>query len=116
MATTDSIVQTDNLAIGFGGTALLEGISLRVGSRDVVGIVGPNGAGKSTLLKTIAGILPPVAGSVGLAPNATVGYVPQQQAVDPIFPLTAVEVVRQGSIGKGARKLSRTTGRQHRTP
>ncbi|MGZ9113631.1 MAG: ABC transporter ATP-binding protein [Brevundimonas sp.] len=31
---------------------------------EVVAVIGPNGAGKSTLLKTLAGLLPPLAGSV----------------------------------------------------
>jgi ABC-type polysaccharide/polyol phosphate transport system ATPase subunit len=40
----------------------LEGINLRVGEGDRLGIVGSNGAGKSTLLKLVAGIYPPTAG------------------------------------------------------
>ncbi|MGZ9114707.1 MAG: ABC transporter ATP-binding protein [Brevundimonas sp.] len=31
---------------------------------EVVAVIGPNGAGKSTLLRTMAGLLPPLAGSV----------------------------------------------------
>jgi ABC-type polysaccharide/polyol phosphate transport system ATPase subunit len=40
----------------------LEGINLRVGEGERLGIVGNNGAGKSTLLKLLAGIYPPTAG------------------------------------------------------
>ncbi len=40
----------------------LEGINLRVGEGERLGIVGSNGAGKSTLLKLLAGIYPPTAG------------------------------------------------------
>ncbi len=40
----------------------LEGINLRVGEGDRLGIVGSNGAGKSTLLKLLAGFYPPTAG------------------------------------------------------
>lgn len=31
---------------------------------EIVALIGPNGAGKTTLLKTLAGLLPPLAGSV----------------------------------------------------
>ena len=40
----------------------LEGINLRVGEGERLGIVGNNGAGKSTLLKLLAGIYPPTTG------------------------------------------------------
>lgn len=31
---------------------------------EIVAVIGPNGAGKTTLLKTLAGLLPPLAGSI----------------------------------------------------
>lgn len=42
----------------------LEDISFRLEPGDRLGLLGRNGAGKTTLLKTIAGILPPVAGTI----------------------------------------------------
>ncbi|WP_456380568.1 ABC transporter ATP-binding protein [Hydrogenimonas sp.] len=42
----------------------LEGVDLRIGEGEVVGIVGANGAGKSTLLKIVAGVLTPSEGRV----------------------------------------------------
>jgi ABC-type polysaccharide/polyol phosphate transport system ATPase subunit len=44
----------------------LRGVSFRVPAGSVYGVIGSNGAGKSTLLRTIAGILPPTAGRVGV--------------------------------------------------
>jgi lipopolysaccharide transport system ATP-binding protein len=42
----------------------LRDISFEIPPGERVGLVGPNGAGKTTLLRTLAGIYPPVAGSI----------------------------------------------------
>jgi ABC-type cobalamin/Fe3+-siderophores transport system ATPase subunit len=42
----------------------LPALDLTVESGEVLALIGPNGAGKTTLLKTLAGLLPPVSGSM----------------------------------------------------
>jgi ABC-2 type transport system ATP-binding protein len=42
----------------------LRNINLRLEHGDRIGVIGSNGAGKSTLLRVLAGIYPPVAGSI----------------------------------------------------
>ncbi|HYD28178.1 ABC transporter ATP-binding protein [Brevundimonas sp.] len=39
-------------------------LSASFGPGEVVALIGPNGAGKTTLLKTVAGLLPPLAGQI----------------------------------------------------
>jgi len=39
-------------------------LDLTVAPGEVLALIGPNGAGKTTLLKTLAGLLPPMAGTV----------------------------------------------------
>jgi ABC-type branched-subunit amino acid transport system ATPase component len=52
------------LSGGYGRLTVFHELSLDLSERRALGILGPNGVGKSTLLKTIAGILPEVAGDV----------------------------------------------------
>ena len=52
-----------DLAVGYRGRKIASGISLQAGAGDCLLICGLNGSGKTTLLRTLAGLLPPVAGS-----------------------------------------------------
>jgi peptide/nickel transport system ATP-binding protein len=51
---------------GRGSAPALDGVDLRVGRGEVVGLVGESGSGKSTLGRVAAGLLAPTAGSVVL--------------------------------------------------
>uniref|UniRef100_UPI0039EE6B73 ABC transporter ATP-binding protein n=1 Tax=Bordetella sputigena TaxID=1416810 RepID=UPI0039EE6B73 len=48
----------------FGGHAALDDIDLQVRQGEFIALLGPSGCGKTTLLRTIAGFLPPDAGSI----------------------------------------------------
>ncbi|GGP22662.1 heme ABC transporter ATP-binding protein [Silvimonas iriomotensis] len=56
----------DQLCCGRHGKAVLSGVSLQLNPGEVLGVLGANGAGKSTLLATLAGELPPLAGTLTL--------------------------------------------------
>lgn len=62
----------------------------------VTAVVGPNGAGKSTLLQTLAGLLPPLTGTLDLA--GEVAFLPPPGAVS--LPFAAHYVVLLGRAGK----------------
>jgi len=87
---------------------VLTDVTMDVTDGDFLAVIGPNGGGKSTLLKLILGLLKPSRGRIevfGSAPgraDAGVGYVPQVTTFRTDFPVTALDVVMMGTLGKGA--------------
>lgn len=67
------ILHTRDLAVGYGGKALIDDIALTVRPGEILTLIGPNGAGKSTILKTITRQLKPVAGAIWLDGKALSG-------------------------------------------
>ena len=61
------LLQAEALHAGYGGIAVLRGVSLAVARGEMLAIVGPNGAGKSTLMRALSGLLRPVRGRVRFA-------------------------------------------------
>ena len=65
-----------------GGKKCFENIRLNFLPGVKIGVVGVNGAGKSTLLRIMAGIDRDFSGEAWAAKGATVGYLPQEPALD----------------------------------
>jgi phospholipid/cholesterol/gamma-HCH transport system ATP-binding protein len=59
-----NIINVRNLAVGYGAVRVLEDLEFSIPSARITAVVGESGCGKSTLLKTLAGLLPPLAGEV----------------------------------------------------
>ncbi len=100
-----SILTVSDLALGYRGRPVLEGVSFEVSTGELVGLIGPNGSGKSTLLKGISGTLRPTSGrvrvggrdvsSLGRGTLARVlAVVPQSPNLPDDF--TALEIVLMG--------------------
>jgi branched-chain amino acid transport system ATP-binding protein len=62
--TAQALLELDGVTKRFGRVVVADGLSLRVGPGDIVGIVGPNGAGKTSLFGLIGGDLQPGSGEV----------------------------------------------------
>jgi ABC-type Mn2+/Zn2+ transport system ATPase subunit len=92
------LVALEAAAIGYGGRAILSGIELAVRPGDFLAVVGPNGGGKTTLLRALLGALPLVGGRLVRPRPLRVGYVPQREHVDPIWPFRVAEVVLMGRV------------------
>ena len=61
------LLRVDGLTKRFGGLVANDGVDLRVGEREIVGLIGPNGAGKTTFFNCLTGQLGIDAGRVVFA-------------------------------------------------
>ncbi len=61
---TAAALQVDGLAVRYGETSALRGVSIDVGRGEVVALIGANGAGKSSLLNALLGLVPQAAGRI----------------------------------------------------
>ncbi len=52
------------VSLSYGGTRIVDEVSLDVGRGELVALLGPSGCGKTTLLRAIAGFLRPVSGRI----------------------------------------------------
>lgn len=103
-----ALLRLEGAAFGYRRRRVLTDVDLEVRPGDLIGVVGGNGSGKSTLLRGMLGLVRPMAGRVTRAARA-VGYVPQREGLDALYPLTTLEVVRMGAYGRlrGLRRLGR---------
>ncbi len=82
----------------------LQDVAFEVGGTEWVGLLGPNGGGKTTLLKLLLGQLVPAAGSIEVLSTSPrrarhrVGYVPQDNAIDPDVPASVLDIVLLGRV------------------
>ena len=58
------VLVAQGLNAGYDGIPVVHGLDLVINQGEVVALLGANGAGKTTTLLTIAGLLPPISGSL----------------------------------------------------
>lgn len=73
----------DDVGFQYGQRFALEHVTCSLVGREIVGLLGQNGAGKTTLLSLGIGILDPDYGSIAVADDMAVGYMPQEYALFP---------------------------------
>jgi zinc transport system ATP-binding protein len=99
-------ILVDSVDFAYEGTPVLQGANLRVQRGQMVALVGPNGGGKTTLLRLMMGLLEPDRGTVRLTGRAPIevgqriGYVPQTLTFDRQFPITVLDLVLLGRLGR----------------
>ena len=102
------IITVDSVSFSYQQREILKDVSFSVKERDFIGLIGTNGAGKTTMLRIIVGLLKPTSGEVKLFGQPLsqfkawekIGYVPQKNSLNPLFPATVREVVISGLVGK----------------
>ena len=110
------VLTLDDVSLGYEGRLVLDHVSFTIEEGEFLALLGPNGAGKTTLLRGMLGLVPVLAGRLeygfdrGVSPP---GYVPQRETLDPIFPLTVLEVVIMGTFAR-LRPLRPVGRREHR--
>ncbi len=112
---SDPLVNLRDVSLGYEGRPVLQHVSLTIERGEFLALLGPNGAGKTTLLRGMLGLIPVLAGTIEYGFDRLArppGYVPQRETLDPIFPLTAFEVVLMGTYAR--LPLLRPVGRRER--
>ncbi|MCB1181273.1 MAG: ATP-binding cassette domain-containing protein [Chlamydiia bacterium] len=101
-----NVLKCHDLFFSYSGIPVLENVNFSIEEGEFIGIIGPNGGGKTTLLKLIMGFLKPTRGKLllfGKAPiSQKIGWVPQGFDFDKKFPITVLEVVLGGCLGRSS--------------
>jgi lipopolysaccharide export system ATP-binding protein len=63
-AAAGALLTTENLVKEYGGRRVVDGVSVNVGTGEIVGLLGPNGAGKTTTFNMVVGVVRPDEGRV----------------------------------------------------
>jgi ABC-type Mn2+/Zn2+ transport system ATPase subunit len=92
------IAEVARLAVGYGGPAVLDGVTFSLEGGQTIGVLGPNGAGKSTLFRALLGELAPLRGSVRVSVRC--GVVPQTERTRLDYPVSALDVALMGTLGR----------------
>lgn len=102
---TSPCIHVESLTVGYpNGYTPFTDINFTLEGGSIAALIGINGSGKSTLFNTLLGHLRPQQGRVvinGVDINTaiqqnSIAYVPQNESIDPYFPLTVADIVLQG--------------------
>lgn len=93
-----ALIRADGLAVGYGGSLVLEGVSFELHPGERIGVLGPNGGGKTTLFRALLGELRPSAGTISVA--ARIAVVPQTERSRLDYPVSALDVALMGTLSR----------------
>ncbi|MDY6895151.1 MAG: ABC transporter ATP-binding protein [Thermotogota bacterium] len=111
------IVSTRNLVKKFGGLVAVNGVTMGIEEKEILGIIGPNGAGKTTLVNLIAGMYYPTEGEITFdnqniekyPPHirSRIGFSRTFQVVRPLQGFTGLENIMVGALFGAGENLKR---------
>ena len=104
-------VRIENVSFSYGGTPVLDDVSLDVGAGEFFAFLGPSGSGKTTLLRLIAGFGEPASGRILIGDTDVTGLPPWKRNVGMVFQSYALwphmTVAKNVAFGLERRKLPR---------
>jgi branched-chain amino acid transport system ATP-binding protein len=117
----DLLIDARGLDTYYGASHILRGVDFRLHRGEAVGLMGRNGMGKTTLIKSLLGLVPVRAGTVGIggrdmtgAPSyriarTGIGYVPEGRGIFPTLSVieNLVMAARPGVHGRSDWTLER---------
>ena len=121
-ATTAPRLELRGISVRFGAVQALDDVSLSVAPGEIRGLCGHNGAGKSTLIRTVAGLVRPDAGTIGVdgelvrlsgprdAQASGIAWVDQELSMIP-----SLTVAENLALGKSELGLLRSRARERAT-
>jgi ATP-binding cassette subfamily F protein 3 len=77
-----SLAVFEEVGLAYGKKTLMDGLNLRLGTDDRIGLIGPNGSGKTSLLRLLSGEQVPDYGTIRMARGTRLGYLPQDLAIE----------------------------------
>lgn len=113
-----TMIEIDGLTKTYGRSTVVDELSFRCESGEVLGFLGPNGAGKSTTMKMLTGFVAPSAGRASicghdvetdaLAAQKKLGYLPEgAPSYAEMTPLSFLEFIADVRELHGARRKER---------
>lgn len=116
-----ALLAVTGIGKSFGGTRVLDAVTLSIAPGEPVGLFGPNGSGKTTLANVLSGLLLPDEGSIAfegrdvtrlpLDARYRLGMARTFQIPHPYPSLTVHEAVRVALAAAGSRALPAGGGR-----
>ena len=115
MADATPLLEVEGIETCYGLSQVLFGLSLSVGTGEMVALMGRNGMGKTTTIRSIMGLTPPRAGAVRFAGRDVrglpafriaqlgIGLVPEGRQIFPNL------TVRENLVAASANRLRRPT-------
>ncbi len=82
---TGARLAVDGLTVAYGPVVAVRELELAAEPGEVLAVLGPSGCGKSTLLRAVAGLEPPLAGTIHLDDRSLEGLRPDQRDVGLMF-------------------------------
>ena len=101
----NELLTVEHLSLQFGGTPVIDDLSVSLREGELLSIVGPNGAGKTSLFNCVGGTVRPSAGSIRFRGEQILGLRPYQIARrgiartfqgQELFPMSVIDNIMVG--------------------